>query len=112
MKKYKKLSFIFALLIALLPCTGHASYWLECKVKASLVEDLGHGEYIVKIIAASALASHEKEGAPCLEDRINTDITIQSVTALPNEEVFDLKYSYYQGMTPNGVASSESWSIF
>lgn len=97
--------------MAIWPSAAHASFWLVCRVTATVVPAEEDGIYHITPHEAVVSDGHVKKGEPCLQGRIGETLSapIQGGN-VPTGTRVKLGYSYYNGMTADGVVNVETWS--
>jgi len=77
--------------------SAFASYWIECKVKATVVSKDDGAAYSIKIHNAKITDGHEEEGKPCMMESKGKTIKIVSVSPLPEGKDVTLRYRFSNG---------------
>ena len=109
MMKILALTIVFLMFI---PSQAQASYWIECKVHAKVKLNLDTGYYRAEIKGAKVSDGHEKDGAPCLKDKIGKTLKIKIKGNPPEGKTVRLKYTRKEGNSPDGVVVTEKWSYW
>lgn len=108
----KRILFIAACMLCL-PTKVQASFWLECKVIATLEETSREGVYYADIHKAIVTNGHVEKNSTCIEGNIGKTIEIKiHEDNIPTGKKVNLKYSFYNGRGDEGVVNEESWSLW
>lgn len=89
---------------------AHASFWLQCRVKADIATTETAGHYRLTVHEAVTTDGHVEKGEPCIPQHIDQTITVAIDGNVPQGKNKTLRYEYYNARTPDGVVNSETWT--